>query len=58
MIFGNARLDKNASNEPIVHCHAALQTAFGDIKGGHILTSTSIIGALPISVLVTTLDGF
>ena len=58
MIFGNATLGKNASNEPIVHCHAALQTASGHIKGGHILTGTSIIGALPISVLVTTLDGF
>ncbi len=58
MIFGNATLGKNASNEPIVHCHAALQTASGSIKGGHILTGTSIIGPQPISVLVTTLDGF
>lgn len=58
MIFGNATLGKSMSDEPIVHCHAAIQTSAGNIKGGHILTSMSIIGPQPITVLVTSLDGF
>ena len=58
MIFGNATIGWAANREPIVHCHAAIQTAAGDIKGGHILTSMSVIGHHPISVLVTSLDGF
>lgn len=58
MIFGNATLGKAANNEPVVHCHAAIQTASGQIKGGHILTSMSVIGTKPMTVLVTSLDGF
>jgi len=58
MIFGNATMGWTAKSEAIVHCHAAIQTAAGDIKGGHILTSMSIIGPQPITVLVTSLDGF
>lgn len=58
MIFGNATLGKDLGGKPIVHCHAAFRSGQGTIKGGHILTSTSIIGSQPITVLVTTLDGF
>lgn len=58
MIFGNATLGKNAEGAPLVHCHAAIRTAAGAIRGGHILTSQSIIGPEPIPVLVTSLDSF
>jgi predicted DNA-binding protein with PD1-like motif len=58
MIFGNATLGKSVENLPLVHCHAAIRTEVGEIKGGHILTETCIVGSDPISVLVTSLDGF
>ena len=58
MIFGNATVGKNADGAPIVHCHAALRTETGDIKGGHIITQTCIVGSKGASALVTTLDGF
>jgi len=58
MIFGNATLGKSVENRSLVHCHAAIRTEGGEIKGGHILTEQSIIGADPISVLVTSFDEF
>ena len=58
MIFGNATLGKHADGAPLVHCHAVVRTEAGLLKGGHILTSQCTVGAEPISVLVTSLDGF
>jgi hypothetical protein len=58
MIFGNATLGKSMRGEPLVHCHAALRTEDGLVKGGHILTDVSIVGRSPIPVLVTSLEGF
>jgi predicted DNA-binding protein with PD1-like motif len=58
MIFGNATIGKNQHGDPIVHCHAAIRTEDGSIKGGHILTQNCIVAAQPVSVLVTSLDGF
>lgn len=58
MIFGNATIGKSVDGKPLVHCHAALRTADGEIKGGHILTDTCIVGPDPISVLVTSLESF
>ena len=58
MIFGNATMGKNQHGKPIVHCHAAIRTQDGIVKGGHIITDTCIVGSIPISVLVTSLDGF
>jgi predicted DNA-binding protein with PD1-like motif len=58
MIFGNATLGKSVENLPLVHCHAAIRTESGKIKGGHMLTQTCIVGPDPISVLVTSLEGF
>jgi predicted DNA-binding protein with PD1-like motif len=57
MIFGNATIGKSMNGQPLVHCHAAIRTATGGIKGGHILTDRCIVGDEPISVLVTSLDG-
>lgn len=58
MIFGNATLGKSAQGTPLVHCHAAIRTAAGFVKGGHILASESIVGPVPIAVLVTSLEDF
>lgn len=58
MIFGNATIGKSALGEPLVHCHAAIRTDAGVIKGGHIITQMCVVGSEPISVLVTSLDGF
>lgn len=58
MVFGNATIGKSASGAPLVHCHAAVRTQSGELKGGHIITQSSIVGSTPISVLVTSLEGF
>lgn len=58
MVFGNATLGKSMKGGPLVHCHAAIRTETGLVKGGHILTETCIVGSHPIPVLVTSLDGF
>lgn len=58
MVFGNATVGKGLDGAPLVHCHAALRTESGEVKGGHIITATSIVGPQPIPVLVTSLEGF
>lgn len=58
LVFGNATLGKDASGEAVVHCHAAIRTANGEVRGGHILPHHCIIGSQPITALVTSLDGF
>ena len=58
MIFGNATLGKDAQGRALAHCHAAIRTESGDVKGGHIITQMCRVGKLPISVLVTSLEGF
>jgi predicted DNA-binding protein with PD1-like motif len=56
MIFGNATLGKSMTGEPLVHCHAAIRTESGEVRGGHILTESCMVGRYPIPVLVTSLD--
>ena len=58
MVFGNATLGISAEGQPLVHCHATFCTETGEVCGGHILTGHCIVGAGPIPVLVTALDGF
>lgn len=58
MVFGNATLGLSADGKPLVHCHAVFRDALGAVKGGHILADRVIVDAAPLSVLVTTLDGF
>ena len=58
MVFGNATLGKDMEGRPLVHCHASVRVEGGSVKGGHIVPQASIIGATPISVLVTALEGF
>ena len=58
LIFGNATLGKDAGGNAVVHCHAAIVTESGAVRGGHILPHSCIIGSQPITALVTALDGF
>ncbi len=58
LVFGNATLGKDASGEAVVHCHAAIMTGNGEVRGGHILPHSCIIGRHPIVALVTSLEGF
>lgn len=58
LVFGNATLGKSLDGAPLVHCHAAIRTGDGAMMGGHILTEHSIVGPVPIPVLVTSLDEF
>lgn len=57
LIFGNATLGKNARGEAIIHCHATFVCADGQVRGGHIVVDRSVVGAAPIPVLATSLDG-
>jgi predicted DNA-binding protein with PD1-like motif len=58
MIFGNATLGKFENGAPIVHCHAAIRTTGGNLKGGHMVTQKCLVGPNSITVLVTSLDDF
>lgn len=58
MVFGNATIGKDAQGRPLVHCHAAIRTGDGAVRGGHVITQASIVGPAPIAVLVTSLEGF
>lgn len=57
-IFGNATLGKAANGSPVVHCHAVFRTPDGAVRGGHLLTDKCVVGASPIKVVATALDGF
>lgn len=58
MVFGNATLGRSIDGDPLVHCHAAVKTERGEVMGGHIVTEKTIVGPKPISVLITSLEGF
>lgn len=58
MIFGNATIGKSPRGNPIVHCHAAFRAEDGRPRGGHLLADQSVVGPDPVTVLVTSLDGF
>ena len=58
MIFGNATIEKSMDGSPLAHCHAAIRTESGEVKGGHILNETCIVSRDPVPVLVTSLDEF
>lgn len=57
-IFGNATLGKSPTGAPVIHCHAVFRTADGAIRGGHLLTEQTIVGASPVKVVATAIDGF
>ena len=57
-IFGNATLGRSPAGAPVIHCHAVFRLADGTLRGGHLLTEKTIVGACPVKVLATALDGF
>ena len=57
LIFGNATLGWSARGEPLIHCHATFVCADGRVRGGHIVVDRSVVGAAPLPVLATSLDG-
>lgn len=58
MVFGNATLGRDMQGSPLVHCHGAVRDYRGAIRGGHIVPGASVVGDMPITVLVTALEGF
>ncbi|MGJ7556058.1 PCC domain-containing protein [Variovorax sp. RB3P1] len=58
LIFGNATLGRSDGGIPVVHCHGAFCEADGRVRGGHILTDRTVVGRIPVTVVVTTLDSF
>jgi predicted DNA-binding protein with PD1-like motif len=58
LIFGNATLGRSASGSPVVHCHGAFCEADGRVRGGHILTERTVVGCIPVTVVVTAFDSF
>ena len=58
MIFGNATVGFSTGGAPLVHCHATVCAQQAGVRGGHIIPQQSIVGRDPITVLVTSLDGF
>lgn len=58
LIFGNATLGRLAGGIPVVHCHGAFCEADGRVRGGHILTDRTVVGCMPVTAVVTTLDSF
>ncbi len=57
LIFGNATLGESMEKKPLVHCHGVVRTENGDIRGGHIMSENCLVGARPISALVTSFRG-
>lgn len=57
LLFGNATLGLSAESIPIVHCHAAFCIDAMRARGGHLLAEQCRVGAVPVIVLVTALDG-
>lgn len=57
-IFGNATLGKSAAGAPVIHCHAVFRMADGAVCGGHLLTERAFVGANPVRIIATSLDGF
>ncbi len=58
LIFGNATLGRSTDGNPIVHCHGAFREANGRVRGGHLLTERTVVGRIPVTVVVTALDSF
>ena len=56
-IFGNATLGRSPDGAPVVHCHAVFSTPEGGVRGGHLLTERTIVGAAPVKAVATALDG-
>lgn len=58
LLFGNATLGTSLAGAPALHCHGVFRAPEGRVCGGHILTEETFVGAMAVTVLVTSLDGF
>lgn len=58
LIFGNATLGLSLVGKPLVHCHGTILTEAGEMRGGHMIPESCIIGSQPVPVLVTAFDRF
>lgn len=57
LLRGSATLGQNAEGAPVVHCHATFADAQGTVRGGHVLTDRTVVGARPVTVVATALEG-
>jgi predicted DNA-binding protein with PD1-like motif len=57
LLRASATLGQNAEGQPVLHCHASFADAQGRLCGGHLLPERTVVGARPVQVLATALDG-
>lgn len=57
LLAGSATLGRAADGTPLVHCHASFCDAAGQVRGGHLLTDQTVVGAEPVIARISALDG-
>lgn len=57
LVSGSATLGRAEDDAPLLHCHASFCGADGRVQGGHLLGQRTRIGAEPVVVRLTPLDG-
>ncbi len=55
---GTATLGLAVDGLPFIHCHGSFVTEAGDVRGGHIVTERTIVGATPVTAFARTIDSF
>lgn len=58
LLAANATLGSTAAGQPLVHCHAGLRDASGNLAGGHLLPHLCVVGNAGLTALAVSLDGF
>jgi len=43
---------------PFIHCHGSFVTEAGELRGGHIVTERTIVGATPLTAFVRSIETF
>lgn len=57
LIGASATLGLDVNGAPMVHCHALLSDAEGQLFGGHIIPDASMVGAMPPVVFARAFEG-
>ena len=57
LLRASATLGQGAEGQPMLHCHASFADTQGRLCGGHVLPERTVVGARPVQVLATALDG-
>lgn len=55
---GTATLGLAVDGLPFIHCHGSFVTDAGELRGGHIVTEKTIVGASPLTAFVRTIETF